>query len=70
MSPSPVLLLIPVLWLNVLRLKLRTIGLLTTGNFIDLLNIVFSKMRVEDVTQSVANIALQFGDDDVKVFFS
>lgn len=24
------------------------------------------KIRVEDVTQSVANLALQFGDDDVK----
>lgn len=27
------------------------------------------KIRVEDVTQSVANLALQFGDDDVKVSF-
>lgn len=25
------------------------------------------KIRVEDVTQSVANLALQFGDDDAKV---
>lgn len=25
------------------------------------------KIRIEDVTQSVANLALQFGDDDVKV---
>ncbi|VDM67665.1 unnamed protein product, partial [Strongylus vulgaris] len=27
------------------------------------------KIRIEDVTQSVANLALQFGDDDVKVEF-
>lgn len=26
------------------------------------------RMRVEDVTMSVANLALQFGDDDAKVF--
>ena len=28
------------------------------------------KIRVEDVTQSVANLALQFGDDDVKASMS
>lgn len=26
------------------------------------------KIRVEDVTMSVANLALQFGDDDAKVY--
>lgn len=27
------------------------------------------KIRVQDVTQSVANLALHFGDDDSKVYF-